>query len=268
MSEKNESKHERLPPPAWDPDTKSYDDWRFQVELWMKACTKAKLKGADCGYRLYDKLKDIRSKGVGDKVTVGVRTGEVDVFDEDSVPQLIELLDKSFKKDDLSMLHQSWTQFIKYKKSRSDSVDEFLNTFASKAAALKRDGVKLPEDVLGLQLLDAANLEDNEVQLVLTAVDFDKRERLYEQAEKALRKFLSKKHIKLDSLDSNHDDKNLALVMGKYRHQRTETRKCFRCNNPGHIIRFCPLAKDDQFEKKKQKEKANLSERNNYEDGY
>ena len=83
MADKSESKHERLPPPTWDPDMKTYDDWRFQVELSVKACAKAKLKGADCGYRLYDKLKDVKSKGVGDKVTVGVRTGDVNVFDDE-----------------------------------------------------------------------------------------------------------------------------------------------------------------------------------------
>ena len=267
MSEKNESKHDRLPPPVWDPDTKSYDDWRFQVELWMKACIKAKLKGADCGYRLYDKLKDIRSKGVGDKVTVGVRTGEVDVFDEDSVQQLIELLDKSFKKDDLSMLHQSWTQFIQYRKTSSDSVDDFLNKFALKAAALKRDGVKLPEDVLGLQLIDAANLEEHEAQLVLTAVDYDRRDRLYEQAEKALRKFLSKKLVldsnsnSSNSINGNSSDDNKALLTGKFRHQQPfekRVKTCFKCHSPDHIIRFCPLSKSKQSDRMKG-EKANVT---------
>ena len=43
MADKSESRYERLPPPAWDPDTKSYDDWRFKINIWQKACTRAKL---------------------------------------------------------------------------------------------------------------------------------------------------------------------------------------------------------------------------------
>ena len=60
-------------------------------------------------------------------------------------------------------------------------------------AGLKRDGTALPDSVLGMQLIDAANLSENQVQLVLTAVDYEEADKLYEQAKKSLRKFMSNK---------------------------------------------------------------------------
>ena len=57
-------------------EKKRYEDWRFQVELWEKACDMAEVKKAERGYRLYDKLKDIKCKGVGEKIITAVQIGK------------------------------------------------------------------------------------------------------------------------------------------------------------------------------------------------
>ena len=54
-----ERKEVKLPPPIWNPEVKSYEDFRFQVGLWDKACDKANITKGERGYKLYDKLKDI-----------------------------------------------------------------------------------------------------------------------------------------------------------------------------------------------------------------
>ena len=90
-------KKDRLPPPEWNPETKRYEDWRFQVQLWNRACEIAKLKVSERGYKLYDKLKDISQKNVGEKITLAVQVGEVDVFGDNSVNEILQVLDKSFK---------------------------------------------------------------------------------------------------------------------------------------------------------------------------
>ena len=41
--------------------------------------------------------------------------------------------------------------------------------------------------------VDTARLEENEVKLVMSAIDYDKKDEMYDQAQKALRKFLGKK---------------------------------------------------------------------------
>ena len=85
-------KKDRLPPPDWNPDSKTYHDWRFQVNLWNQACEMAKVKKAERGYKLYDRLKDITSKNVGEKVTIAVQVGEIDIFSENAVNEIIAVL--------------------------------------------------------------------------------------------------------------------------------------------------------------------------------
>ena len=222
-------KHDRLPPPTWDPEATSYEDWRFQVGIWKNACARAKLKGSECAYRLYDKLKDVKSQNVGDKVTVAAQIGEFDVFEDDGVDNLLKVLDKAFKKDDLTLLHQSWRKFIQYRRS-DESIDDFLNTYEKNVAGLKRDGTALPDSVLGMQLIDAANLSENQVQLVLTAVDYEEADKLYEQAKKSLRKFMSK--MKNPEMTEHYDDEmdvNIASA-GHYRNQRGRGGRRFGSN--------------------------------------
>ena len=182
-------KKDRLPPPDWNPDVKRYEDWRFQVKLWNQACEIAKIKISERGYKLYDKLKDIVSRNVGEKITIAVQVGEIDIFSDSSVNQILATLDKSFKSDDLTLMHKSWSSFINLKRASSESMDSYIDMFERKIAELKRDGIDLPQKVLAMQLIDAANLEPKDVQMVLTGVDYQKPDDMFDQTKRAVRKF-------------------------------------------------------------------------------
>ena len=182
-------KKDRLPPPDWNPDSKTYHDWRFQVNLWNQACEMAKVKKAERGYKLYDRLKDITSKNVGEKVTIAVQVGEIDIFSENAVNEIIAVLDKSFKSDDLTLMHRSWSSFINLKRGADESMDSYIDTFERKVSELKRDGIDLPEKVLAMQLLDAANIDAKDAQMVLTGVDYQRPDEMFSQMKRAIRKF-------------------------------------------------------------------------------
>ena len=70
-------KKDLLPPPDWNPDTKRYEDCRFQVQLWNQACDMAKIKISERGYKLYDKLQDIVSRTVGEKIIIAVQVRDI-----------------------------------------------------------------------------------------------------------------------------------------------------------------------------------------------
>ena len=53
-----------------------------------------------------------------------------------------------------------------------DKMDEFITKFEKKVADLMRCGIDLPQVVLAMQIIDAANITDKKKQIVLTAVDF------------------------------------------------------------------------------------------------
>ena len=56
------------------------------------------------GYPLFEKLCDVKEKGVGEKLTVTAQNGEIDLFGSQGAGQILRVLDRSFKKDDLSIV--------------------------------------------------------------------------------------------------------------------------------------------------------------------
>ena len=118
-----------------------------------------------------------------------MQVGEVDVIGDNSVNEILQVLDKSFKSDDLTLMHKSWTSFINLKRSQSESMDSYIDQFERRIAELKREGIDLPQKVLAMQLIDAANLEAKDVQMVLTGVNYDRPDDMFEQMKRAVRKF-------------------------------------------------------------------------------
>ena len=76
-----------------------------------------------------------------------------------------------------------------------DKMDEFITKFEKTVADLIRCGTDLPQLVLAMQIIDAANITDKEKQIVLTAVDYLKKEQMFDQSKSALRKFLVKEFL-------------------------------------------------------------------------
>ena len=75
----------------------------------------AKLKSNGCGYQLYDQLKDVKQHALGEKIVSAIQVGDIDVFGGDGVKQILETLNRCFKRDDLIQMHNSWRSFIRLK---------------------------------------------------------------------------------------------------------------------------------------------------------
>ena len=56
-----------------------------------------------------------------------MQVGEVDAVDE-----IIAMLDKSFRSDDLTLMHISWPSFINLKREANDSMDIYVDKFERK----------------------------------------------------------------------------------------------------------------------------------------
>ena len=154
------------------------------MDLWTKF-TKTEKKRQ--GFAVYNVLPT--AKGVNEKVRLAMQNKEIKIDEDDSVDQLFIILDKWFKKDDLSIVCETWGAYKSLLKKESDTMDQFLNEYEKKVKELKKQGITLPEVVLAMQLLDSAGLDKKDKQIVLTAVDYTKKEEMYEQMKKALRKF-------------------------------------------------------------------------------
>ena len=111
MAEKK-YREDRLKPPVWDPTKQNYNDWRVLVVMWCTVWERAKLSKADRGYVLFQTLKDIQKDNIGSKLITAAQLGIIDVFDEQCVEQILAVLDKRFKEDDLALKKKAWNTFI------------------------------------------------------------------------------------------------------------------------------------------------------------
>ncbi len=72
----------------------------------------------------------------------------------------------------------------------AQSVSEYIAEFGIKYSNLSKDeSIKLPSVVLALMLIRRANLNQTDVKLILTDLDYSKKDTLYEQAISALKKY-------------------------------------------------------------------------------
>ena len=100
---RREYREEKLRPPGWDPERLNSSNWRFLVDMWMKACDRAKLPRAGRGYALFQRLKDIKKDDAGNKLATAAQLGTIDLFSEDAVGQILEVLDKRFQRGQLAL---------------------------------------------------------------------------------------------------------------------------------------------------------------------
>ena len=124
---------------------------------------------------------------------------------------------------DLSVVCEAWCRYKNLVKGENDTMDQFLNDYEKNIKELKKEGVTLPEVVLAMQLIDSAGLSKQDKQMVLTAVDYSKKEEMYDQMKKALRKFFGdhgmshKQRIKEESVNVAEEEVYATRGRGDYR---------------------------------------------------
>ena len=71
----------------------------------------------------------------------------------------------------------------------NESMDSYIGTFERKVSELKKDGIDLNEKVLAMQLLDTANIDAKEAQMVFTGFDFQRPDEMFNQMKREIHKF-------------------------------------------------------------------------------
>ena len=120
-------------PPIWNIQTTSYEDWTFDLQLWNDW---TKVDKARRGFLVFKCLPE--KKGVNEKVRLAIQAEDIKLDSEDAVAKILTVLDKSFKKDDFSVICETWSAFINMRKKRPDNMDEYIGLFERKVGELKK----------------------------------------------------------------------------------------------------------------------------------
>ena len=105
-------------PPPWNIEQSAYEDWRFEDELWEKCSTLDKKKK---GFVLFSSILSKDTADAHERLRLACKNGEIISENEDVVSQILKVLDKICKKDDLSLTFETWSTFIKFRKKDTDN---------------------------------------------------------------------------------------------------------------------------------------------------
>lgn len=184
-------------PPVFSAD-KPYERWVNELNFW-KRITKVEKKQQGIAVAL--SLPE--GSTVREKVFSELDLDSLD--SDDGFDKLVTFLDKIYKKDDLSAAYDSWAKFHRLLKTPDQDMKVYIQTFETLQKKMDKYNIKLPDPVLAFQLLESTNLPHKDKQLVLTAVDYSKKDTVYEQMAKSLNKFFG------DQVLSGGDENTAAI---------------------------------------------------------
>ena len=87
-------------PPPWNIEWNAYEDWRFEVEVWEKCST---LDKKENGFVLFSSIPSKDTTGAHERLRLACKNGKIILENEDAVSQILKVLDKIYKRDDLSL---------------------------------------------------------------------------------------------------------------------------------------------------------------------
>ena len=107
------------------------------------------------------------------------------IFDKLSIAQLkadagfktlIEFLDKKFKKEGIADTWDKFNDFEEYKRTDTMGIKDYISTFDQKYEKIAKLNMKLPSEIFAFKLLKHAKLNKGEHMIVLTRMDYSKKD--------------------------------------------------------------------------------------------
>ena len=172
-------------PPVFS-SKRSYERYRAELTAWSEVTSVKKASWARIiAFNMPDTPDegDIRGKifeSLGDELA-----------GEEGYPKLLSWLDKHFKRDQDLVMIDSIKQFMKFKKTEDMTISEFLAGFdTAYNTAVKKGLDKLPQPYLMFMIVENAGLSEQEIKFVLSDIDKEQKDTLYEQTRSAMKKYL------------------------------------------------------------------------------
>ena len=96
-----------------------------------------------------------------------------DLKSDDSVKKLIKLMDNLFKKDELSVAYETFTDFERFMWSPTMPMDTYTKEFDKLCDKTKKVSHGLAWSVKAFKVLEGVGLKQKDRQLVFTSVNYE-----------------------------------------------------------------------------------------------
>ena len=178
-----------LEPPSFVSETKKFPEYKKDLLRWSRLTTVSKeLQAELVVYRLEGHPSNIKEKIV-------TQIGDDLENNADGINKLLAFLESIYDEDDLADTYEKYVEFKHKKRKKDESIHTFIADWENIYHKCKNAECELPDIILCFELLQAAQLEETETQLVLTGVDFKKgmkKDNLLDQVKASLKKFKGK----------------------------------------------------------------------------
>ena len=111
-------------PPAFDVESKSYSRWVEELKAWTELTDVKKDKQ---GLAVALSLPEKDSSNIRDKVFSDLSLDELK--GDDGVKKLMEFMDKLFKKDQLSEAYEAFSDFERFQRKDTMTMDTYIMEF-------------------------------------------------------------------------------------------------------------------------------------------
>ncbi len=112
-----------------------------------------------------------------------------DLKKEGGLSTLLKFMEAKLGKDDLEDSLEKYEEFKCCTRAADQKISDFILDFEQKYHRILRKGIKLPEEILCFELLSSSNISKPEKMLILSGINFENKDTLFEQAKKSLKKF-------------------------------------------------------------------------------
>ena len=168
--------------PKFDLKKKSYERWCQEIDFWEDV---TKIPKNERALQVVLSFPDEDEDGI--KEMIFSKFTKSDLKTDDGMQKLLQFLDTKYKTDDIGGM---WKKFKKLLSTRCETnVIAYMNAFDVAVNELQKIEVKLPQVLLAFYVVENANLSDQEINFVISGLDYAKKENLYDQAKQSLNKF-------------------------------------------------------------------------------
>ena len=189
---------QNIQPPSFISETKTYAEYKQDLKRWSRISTlDKKLQAEIVIYYLDGHPSRIKEKIV-------TKIGDDLIGKEDGIDLLLKFLDTIYGKDDMADVWDKYKLFSNYQRKQNEDIVNFLPNWEMCYQKLKATGCEYSDLVLGLKLLEDAQLSDMDTKLVLTGVDFTtakSQKSLQAQITNSLKKFTGRSVIATSKQD-------------------------------------------------------------------
>ena len=164
----------------------NFERYKLELQAWSEVTNVSKAKQ---GAVIALSLPEDDEYQIREKVFSGLSLD--DLTNEDSLNILIKFLDGYLGKDELVDSIDKFEDFENFERADKQSIRDYIASFDLKYRKLQKLNIKLSPEILAFKLLRKAKLSKEMKMLVLTGINFSKRNELYEDTKRSLQKFVA-----------------------------------------------------------------------------